>query len=59
MKTYALKQVVVDTGDKDNISKPKRTHYLTVATGLTWQEAKTRRNANRRARLQIVPERAA
>ena len=38
MKTYALKQVVVDTG-------------------LTWQEAKTRRNANRRARLQIVPER--
>lgn len=59
MKTYALKQIVVDAGDKNNIAKSKRTHYLTVATGLTWQKAKTRRNANRRARLQIVPERVA
>lgn len=56
MKTFSLKQIVVDAGDKDNLAKPKRTHYLTIATGLTFQEAKSRRNADRKARLSIVPE---
>ncbi|HPV11696.1 MAG TPA: hypothetical protein PKW83_13640 [Verrucomicrobiota bacterium] len=56
---FSLKQVVIDTGDKDNLAKPKKSHYLTVATGLTFQEAKARRNADRKARLSIVPERVA
>lgn len=59
MTTFSVKQVVVDAGDKDDLRKPKKTHYLTVANGLTFQEAKQRRNANRRAALSIVPERAA
>lgn len=51
--TYALKQTVYEDDPK---RKVKVARYMTLATGLTWQEAKARRNRNRD--LNIVPERA-
>ena len=53
---YSLKQTVYDT-EKVNGVRRAKAHYQTVATGLTWQEAKAARNQNRS--LSIVPERAA
>lgn len=50
---YSLKQKVFDL---DKQTKHRKSHYLTVAKGLTWQEAKAARNLNRS--LSIVPERA-
>jgi hypothetical protein len=54
MTTFALRQQVFDLDGK---TKRRRSVWITVASGLSWQEAKARRNANRRARLNIVPER--
>lgn len=54
---YALKQIVFD---RDPQTKRFKSHYIyiTVASGLSWQAAKSQRNQNRRQGLSIVPERA-
>lgn len=57
MKTYALKQRVLDAyiekgshgcqHGRKTARKIHRSHWIVVATGLTWQDAKARRNASR------------
>ncbi len=51
---WAVKQVVLDADPK---RKMMVSHYITVRSGLSWQEAKAMRKANRT--LHIVKERAA
>ena len=55
MTTYALKQHVLDA---DRKKKVRKLHYITVASGLSWQDAKARRNAARPVKLLIVQERS-
>ncbi len=50
---YSLKQVVLDADRKRRVAV---TRYITVAAGLSWRDAKARRNQERT--LSIVPERA-
>lgn len=51
---WSVKQVVLDADPKRKVMV---SHYITVKSGLTWQEAKAMRKANRT--LHIVRERAA
>jgi hypothetical protein len=51
MQTYALKQVVLDGKRGEHL----KSHYITVAEGLSFAEAKRQRNQRRS--LSIVPER--
>jgi hypothetical protein len=55
--TYSLKQFVLAAYTTPEGRKLIRRHYLTVAAGLSWQDAKAARRQNRS--LQIVPERPA
>lgn len=52
MTTYSVKQIVLDA---DPLRKVMVTKYITLASGLTWQQAKALRKGKRMAN--IVPER--
>jgi hypothetical protein len=56
MGTYALKTTILVPDNKRRMAK---TAYITVQQGLTWQQAKARRNRDhkRDPQLSIVPER--
>lgn len=64
---WSVKQIVLDADKErkragidipaDKQRKILKTHYITVKSGLSWQEAKALRNANRT--LSIVKVRAA
>jgi hypothetical protein len=56
-RTFSVKQVIIlPTEDRVKSTKGLRSHYITLASGVSWLRAKEVRQLNRDAR--IVPDRA-